>query len=300
MLIKKQIYLELGIALIEISKKIPNGILIFFSSTFLLEKCLNFWASSESNNILRLLQENKRIITETKIHKNKAEKMHLFEKYANKEGAILFAVCRGVFSEGYDFNNTLTKAVIMIGVPFPNKSDDKIKLKIEYLDNCIENGSNCLTSREWYNLQALRATNQSIGRIIRNPEDWGSIILFDERFAKYESNNNISKWIKDHLIIYDYFTNGIIEMNFFIENKIKIDKRVQNNEDFSDFEKNEVKEKEEKDKKKDDFKNEVFYEDKCLKEVIKKIKGLSDVKKKFVEIKVEFNGFFKNEDFKIN
>lgn len=39
-----------------------------------------------------------------------------------------------------------------------------------------------LTGNDWYNLQATRAVNQAIGRIIRHKNDFGAIILCDERF----------------------------------------------------------------------------------------------------------------------
>ena len=39
------------------------------------------------------------------------------ETIGAKKGAILFSVCRGKYSEGYNFSGKLCRAVIIIGVP---------------------------------------------------------------------------------------------------------------------------------------------------------------------------------------
>ena len=37
-----------------------------------------------------------------------------------RSGALLFAVCRGKISEGMDFIDDNARAVISIGIPYPN------------------------------------------------------------------------------------------------------------------------------------------------------------------------------------
>lgn len=39
-----------------------------------------------------------------------------------------------------------------------------------------------LTGRDWYQQQASRAVNQAVGRVLRHKEDYGAIILCDERY----------------------------------------------------------------------------------------------------------------------
>lgn len=39
-----------------------------------------------------------------------------------------------------------------------------------------------LSGEEWYNQQASRAVNQSVGRVIRHRHDYGAIIFCDERY----------------------------------------------------------------------------------------------------------------------
>lgn len=39
------------------------------------------------------------------------------------DGALLIAVCRGKVSEGLDFTDDNARAVVTIGIPFPNIKD---------------------------------------------------------------------------------------------------------------------------------------------------------------------------------
>ena len=47
--------------------------------------------------------------------------------------------------------------------------------------------TNGMGGQDWYNLEAFRALNQAIGRVIRHKNDFGAVILLDKRFA-YEAN----------------------------------------------------------------------------------------------------------------
>lgn len=39
------------------------------------------------------------------------------------DGALLIAVCRGKVSEGLDFTDDNARAVVTVGIPFPNIKD---------------------------------------------------------------------------------------------------------------------------------------------------------------------------------
>lgn len=49
-----------------------------------------------------------------------------YSKCRSSNGAIFFAVCRGKVSEGIDFSDSYGRAVIITGIPFPNKNDHKV------------------------------------------------------------------------------------------------------------------------------------------------------------------------------
>ena len=84
------------------------------------------------------------------------------------DGALFLAVCRGKVSEGLDFADNNARAVICLGIPFPNWKDPKIELKMKYNDKKRDKDRNILQGRQWYEIQAFRALNQALGRCIRH------------------------------------------------------------------------------------------------------------------------------------
>lgn len=56
-----------------------------------------------------------------------------------------------------------------------------------------------MSGDEWYVLEASRAVNQAIGRVIRHQNDYGAILLCDSRFNNPRQKNQLSKWIQGHL-----------------------------------------------------------------------------------------------------
>jgi regulator of telomere elongation helicase 1 len=112
-------------------------------------------------------------------------------------GAIFMAVLRGKVSEGLDFKDENGRAVIIIGLPFPPYLDPRVVLKKEYLETNRNKENQLQTGQDWYNMEATRAVNQAIGRVIRHKDDYGAIFLCDQRFNSYK--NGLSRWIQSHI-----------------------------------------------------------------------------------------------------
>lgn len=148
------------------------------------------------------------------------------------KGAIFMGVCRGKVAEGLDFADMNGRAVIITGLPYPPLKDPKVVLKRRYLDVC--NASNkqvnkirlgdafvasCfqyLNGQEWYNLEAARAVNQAMGRVIRHRNDYGAILLLDSRFDSPHVKKNMSKWLRNRISSVDNFGQILpILRNFF-------------------------------------------------------------------------------------
>ena len=72
------------------------------------------------------------------------------------------------------------------------KANNKI-----YKEFFTANGINPLNYKDWYNSNAIKAVNQSIGRLIRNSKDYGAVLLIDQRYDKSEFKPFISKWIRE-------------------------------------------------------------------------------------------------------
>ena len=57
---------------------------------------------------------------------------------AKDRAAILVGVCRGRLSEGLDFKDRKARAVIIVGIPYPNATEPRILLKEYFLNRKIE------------------------------------------------------------------------------------------------------------------------------------------------------------------
>lgn len=56
-----------------------------------------------------------------------------------------------------------------------------------------------MSGDDWYFLEASRAVNQAIGRVIRHKDDYGAILLCDCRFNQPRQKQQLSSWIQGHL-----------------------------------------------------------------------------------------------------
>jgi Rad3-related DNA helicase len=164
---------------------------------------------------------------------------HEYLKAARKpNGAILFTVMRGKLSEGVDFKDKDARAVFIIGVPFACVTETKVSLKKEYLDRRHHDPLDRypLSGQEWYILNAIKAVNQAIGRIIRHKDDYGVIGLFDERFfVRAEIKGKLSLWAQETLQIVETWKEGKEEFQKFFEDKMILEEDSENSRNFDDF-----------------------------------------------------------------
>ncbi|CAK7356664.1 unnamed protein product [Dovyalis caffra] len=139
-------------------------------------------------------------------------------KDTSTSGAIFFAVCRGKVSEGLDFADRAGRAVVITGMPFAMRTDPKVRLKREYLDEQTHSqrvGCKVLRGEEWYSQQASRAVNQAVGRVIRHRYDYGAIIFCDERFGHPNHQSQISLWIQPHIKCHSKFGDVVFTLSRF-------------------------------------------------------------------------------------
>ncbi|KAL3666229.1 hypothetical protein V7S43_009014 [Phytophthora oleae] len=197
--------LELGNTIVNFTRLVPHGLLVFFPSYSILEESVDKWrrpASGESALSIwdRIVQQKQTFVEP----RGRADFKAVVDEYHqaisdNPKGAVFFAVCRGKVSEGIDFSNDKGRAVVITGLPFPPTKDPKIILKKSILDEAVvPPGELKLTGNAWYIQQASRAVNQAIGRVIRHRHDYGAIILLDERFALKQQQECLSKWLQPY------------------------------------------------------------------------------------------------------
>lgn len=188
---------SLGLAIIEIAKRVPDGLLVFFPSYAWMESCVNHW---QSHGQWERLVQIKPCYVETKekmVLNRNVNEFRLKVSMPGSIGACFMAVCRGKLSEGIDFSDRDARAVIITGIPFPSVRDPKVQLKKKFLDNMkfSQKQDMTLSGAEWYNLEAFRAVNQAIGRVIRHKNDFGAVILLDKRFAQEGCAAKLPSWL---------------------------------------------------------------------------------------------------------
>ncbi|XP_030896805.1 Fanconi anemia group J protein [Leptonychotes weddellii] len=155
---------EVGELLLSVCQTVSQGILCFLPSYKLLEKLKERWLYTGLWHNLELV---KTVIVEPQ-GGEKTDFDELLQVYydaikykGEKDGALLVAVCRGKVSEGLDFSDDNARAVITIGIPFPNVKDLQVELKRQYNDQHSKLRG-LLPGRQWYDIQAYRALNQAL------------------------------------------------------------------------------------------------------------------------------------------
>ncbi len=210
----------LGRALLQIIDSVPDGVLVFFPSYSVMEKCVETWKrlgpTGSRPSLWEHMCRRKRMVVEQRASQSLAAAMELHRANVDAgDGSMMLAVCRGKVSEGIDFSDEYGRAVIVTGLPYPSAFDPKIKLKRELCDRKrqrqMEGGHTGLnwgatpTGSEWYMVEATVAVNQAVGRAIRHRNDFGVVLLCDERFEGGGVRNKISKWLRPQLKVWKEF-----------------------------------------------------------------------------------------------
>ncbi|XP_062969252.1 Fanconi anemia group J protein [Cynocephalus volans] len=233
---------EVGALLLSVCQTVSQGILCFLPSYKLLEKLKERWRHTGLWHNLELV---KTVIVEPQVGE-KTDFNELLQVYydaikykGEKDGALLVAVCRGKVSEGLDFSDDNARAVITIGIPFPNVKDLQVELKRQYNDHHSKLRG-LLPGRQWYEIQAYRALNQALGRCIRHKNDWGALILVDDRFRNNPSRyiSGLSKWVRQQIQHHSTFESALESLAEFSKKHqkvIDVSKKYRKNIQDSEF-----------------------------------------------------------------
>eukprot|EP00939_MAST-03C_sp_MAST-3C-sp1_P002820 g2820.t1 len=131
------------------------------------------------------------------------------------QGAVVLAVFRGKMSEGMDLKDAMVRACVLMGVPYPSAVDLNVRMKMAYNDRLCEVSKSWsveerrskpipLDGWSWYRQSAFEAINQAVGRVHRHHNDYGAVILLDDRFNDRNSrgaplSNYLSKWFRNYV-----------------------------------------------------------------------------------------------------
>ncbi|XP_027726366.1 Fanconi anemia group J protein isoform X2 [Vombatus ursinus] len=217
---------EVGALLLSVCQTVSQGILCFLPSYKLLDKLKERWIHTGLWHNLELV---KTVITEPQGGEKAAFDEMLQVYYdaikckGDRDGALLVAVCRGKVSEGLDFSDENARAVITIGIPFPNMKNLQVELKRKYNDQHSKLRG-LLPGHQWYEIQAYRALNQALGRCIRHKNDWGALILVDDRFRSNPDRyiSGLCKWVRQQIKHHATFESALESLAAFSKKHQKV------------------------------------------------------------------------------
>ncbi|XP_045539006.1 Fanconi anemia group J protein homolog isoform X2 [Papilio machaon] len=185
-----------GAALRCVCRVTPHGVLCFLPSYTLMNKLVNRW---KETGLWGELNELKQVFMEARNARDHSDVMEeYYSSVCGGRGALLLAVYRGKVSEGMDFRDHQARAVVTVGVPYPNTYDMAVKEKMKYNDRYSAQ-RHLLSSSDWLLVQAYRALNQAVGRCVRHRGDWGGVLLVDARFSSPHYTQHLSKWVRNFL-----------------------------------------------------------------------------------------------------
>lgn len=204
----------------ELLSIVPEGLLVFLPSYQVLDEYKTFLNRDQVN--FHKMESMKNIYFESKF-RDSSEIFLKYKKSCRSKGAVFFLVFGGKFSEGLDFKDELARLVIIMGIPFGNIMDTKIQAKKEYLKNAKKdvNGFGHQSFKSWYTNEAFSLVNQASGRVKRNENDFGYIMLIDERFEEDDNKSMLSEQIKKMCVTYKDFKEMKRDLNRFFERNMQ-------------------------------------------------------------------------------
>lgn len=96
---------------------------------------------------------------------------------SHEETMVCFCVLGGLFGEGIDFKGETLIGVIIVGVGLPQINDETDLLR-DYFERTYGKGYAYA-----YMIPGMNKVLQAAGRLIRDDEDYGVILLLDERYT---------------------------------------------------------------------------------------------------------------------
>ena len=182
----------------QVCNKFPKNTMVFFPSYSMMS---SFRYPDNFKNINKCLFFEEQRMSQTAL----MELVSDFKEQGNssKDGAALFSVVGGRISEGMDFPAEQLEIAVIIGIPYPKPTARQRGLQ-RYYDLKFGKG--------WeYTVEAPTARKllQSIGRLIRDENDYGVAVILDNRAPRFK------KYLKD---LYES-SNLISDINNFINKK---------------------------------------------------------------------------------
>lgn len=181
-----------GDLIISLCSAVPDNIVVFFPSYIYMEELITLWSESD---IMSDILSQKLVFIETPDFKETELALKNYRNCCDSgRGAILFSVARGKVSEGVDFEYGYGRAVVILGIPFMYSESVRLKERLRYIKQ--EYG---IREYDFLVFDAMRHAAQCLGRVLRNKNDYGLMIMADSRFGAKNKFTKMPKWIQDRM-----------------------------------------------------------------------------------------------------
>ncbi|WP_042456890.1 helicase C-terminal domain-containing protein [Neobacillus dielmonensis] len=115
----------------------------------------------------------------------------------SNEPLIGFAVLGGIFSEGVDLKGDRLNGVVVVGVGLPQIGFERNLIK-EFFQHNGRNGYDYA-----YVFPGMNKVLQAGGRLIRSEQDYGAIVLCDDRFLQNKYQSLLPEEWKSYTVLYN-------------------------------------------------------------------------------------------------
>ncbi|KAK9473828.1 helicase C-terminal domain-containing protein [Dipodascopsis tothii] len=205
---------ELGRALVNLVAVVPKGVVVFFPSYAYADMVAKVWQRTAPGgaSLWAQIERRKRIFAEPRTGSVDAVLAAYAAEVAASPGALLMAVVGGKMSEGINFADDLARAVVMVGLPFPNARSAEMVVRRRYVEQTVRDrelaaGADAAAAartaaaaaQDNYENLCMRAVNQSIGRGIRHANDYAVIVFVDVRYAQERIRDKLPAWIRSRM-----------------------------------------------------------------------------------------------------
>eukprot|EP01039_Chlorochromonas_danica_P003214 gene3214-3520_t len=191
----------------ELCRVVPAGLVVFFTSYQYMYNLVNRWKQSKRWDTLRML---KNVFVESHSSTGEGEEddgnhsLPLWDRYCmavpHGKGAMLCSVMGGRLSEGINFSDDLARAVVVIGLPFPDPRDLVLQERIKIYRSIQRQAGLDDRAEAFSEALCMTSVNQSIGRAIRHAADYASIVLYDRRYQTERIQSLLPEWIRGSLV----------------------------------------------------------------------------------------------------
>ncbi len=160
---------------LEIAEKRPGNFLLFCPSFSYLRQLQNYLKQADRSQKLDIIVQPPRMNEQ-----QKEEYLRRFTSSAPDRSLLGLTVLGSLFTEGVDLKGEALTGVIIIGTGLPALTPEREILR-QYYD-----AKSGLGYQYAYTWPGFNRVTQAAGRLIRTAEDYGIVLLIDDRYSKPE------------------------------------------------------------------------------------------------------------------